>query len=251
MRAIAVPMILLMLSASLAGCTGGDPDGNDESSIDMDILNQMIDDNLQDFINNTSVTVNQEIHYDNDGSVDGNHSGYGGILHGIDFEFTLDSLWGNSEVEPGDRNNNYVTNWTYYDYLTNQQRDDEFTFSCSVYYLVGSANSSNIETYWENNNYYDQAWDDNGYNSTMRDIFNSVAWDSDLRFTCDDEFYGYDQGNNYYSEVVYTITIPEGYAFRCTTPIYYNIFYYSGNSSDGDRNDWVENPSISAMVTIY
>ena len=72
MRAIAVPMILLMLSASLAGCTGGDPDGNDESSIDMDILNQMIDDNLQDFINNTSVTVNQEIHYHNNTTVN-NH----------------------------------------------------------------------------------------------------------------------------------------------------------------------------------
>ncbi len=57
MRAVAIPMILLMLSASLAGCTSGDPDGDDNSGIDMEILNQMIDDNLQDFINNTSVTV--------------------------------------------------------------------------------------------------------------------------------------------------------------------------------------------------
>ncbi len=71
MRAIAVPMILLMLSASLAGCTGGDPDGNDESSIDMDILNQMIDDNLQDFINNTSVTVNNH-YYTNESSTEYN-----------------------------------------------------------------------------------------------------------------------------------------------------------------------------------
>ena len=72
MRAIAVPMILLMLSASLAGCTGGDPDGNDESSIDMDILNQMIDDNLQDFINNTSVTVVNN-HYSNESNEVTNH----------------------------------------------------------------------------------------------------------------------------------------------------------------------------------
>ncbi len=61
-------MILLMLSASFAGCTSGDPDGDDNSGIDMEILNQMIDDNLQDFINNTSVTVNNyhssnETHY--------------------------------------------------------------------------------------------------------------------------------------------------------------------------------------------
>ena len=51
-------MILLMLSASFAGCASSDPDGNDNSGIDMEILNEMIDDNLQDFINNTSVTVN-------------------------------------------------------------------------------------------------------------------------------------------------------------------------------------------------
>ena len=57
MRAVAIPMILLMLSASLAGCTSGDPDGDDNSGIDMEILNQMIDDNLQDFINNTTVDV--------------------------------------------------------------------------------------------------------------------------------------------------------------------------------------------------
>jgi len=65
MRAVAIPMILLMLSASFAGCTSDDPDGNDNSGIDMEILNEMIDDNLQDFINNTSVTINQEIHYHN------------------------------------------------------------------------------------------------------------------------------------------------------------------------------------------
>ena len=58
MRAVAIPMILLMLSASFAGCTSGDPDGDGTSGIDMEILNEMIDDNLQDFINNTSVTVN-------------------------------------------------------------------------------------------------------------------------------------------------------------------------------------------------
>jgi len=54
----AITMVLLMMASALAGCTGGDPDGDDNSGIDMEILNQMIDDNLQDFINNTSVTVN-------------------------------------------------------------------------------------------------------------------------------------------------------------------------------------------------
>jgi len=72
MRAVAIPMILLMLSASFAGCTSGDPDGDGTSGIDMEILNEMIDDNLQDFINNTSVTVVNN-HYSNESNEVTNH----------------------------------------------------------------------------------------------------------------------------------------------------------------------------------
>ena len=98
MRAVAIPMILLMLSASFAGCTSGDPDGDGTSGIDMEILNEMIDDNLQDFINNTSVTVNQEIHYHNNTTSNyqfaasdmTNNSGYRGqALFSVDYEFTI------------------------------------------------------------------------------------------------------------------------------------------------------------------
>ena len=90
-------MILLMLSASFAGCTSGDPDGDGTSGIDMEILNEMIDDNLQDFINNTSVTVNQEIHYHNnttnnvdssDNSVS-NYNGSGGVSDSTMYMFTV------------------------------------------------------------------------------------------------------------------------------------------------------------------
>ena len=63
MRIIAPMMILIMMTSTLAGCTGGDPDGGGNDEIDMDILNQLIDDNLQDFINNTTITV--ENHYHN------------------------------------------------------------------------------------------------------------------------------------------------------------------------------------------
>ena len=72
MRAIALPIVILMLTATFAGCVGGDPDGDDSSGIDMEILNQMIDDNLQDFINNTSVTVVNN-HYSNESNEVTNH----------------------------------------------------------------------------------------------------------------------------------------------------------------------------------
>jgi len=49
-------LALVLVSGSLAGCTG-DPDegGNDE--FDSEALQDLIDENLQDFLNNTSITV--------------------------------------------------------------------------------------------------------------------------------------------------------------------------------------------------
>ncbi|RZD35572.1 MAG: hypothetical protein CXT72_03945, partial [Methanobacteriota archaeon] len=67
MRIIAPMMILIMMTSTLTGCTGGDPDGGGNDEIDMDVLNQLIDDNLQDFINNTTITV--ENHYHNNTTI--------------------------------------------------------------------------------------------------------------------------------------------------------------------------------------
>jgi len=43
MRIIAPMMILIMMTSTLAGCTGGDPDGGGNDEIDMNILNQLIE----------------------------------------------------------------------------------------------------------------------------------------------------------------------------------------------------------------
>ena len=58
MKTRAVSMVLLMIASALAGCTSGDPDGDGEMGIDAEMLDELIQDNLQDFINNTTVTVN-------------------------------------------------------------------------------------------------------------------------------------------------------------------------------------------------
>ena len=67
----AVLLALVLVSSSLAGCTG-DPDAGGGDEIDSDALQDLIDQNLQDFINNTSVTVYQEIHhhYHNNTTID-------------------------------------------------------------------------------------------------------------------------------------------------------------------------------------
>ena len=67
MRAKAVLMALAMMTAALAGCTSG-TDGVPE--VDEDALNELIQDNLQDFINNTTVVVNQDFHYHNNTTID-------------------------------------------------------------------------------------------------------------------------------------------------------------------------------------
>jgi len=245
MRAIALPIVILMLTATFAGCVGGDPDGDDSSGIDMDALNQMIDDHLQDFINNTTVTVINNFHNNTTYIIDdGDYSSFNypgmtgsgnssiGIIFSIDFEFDLDLLWGNSPILPGDRTNSYTTSWYYFDYLTNDYRTDEFTFDCDIYYLVGSVNSSN-ETYWNNSNYYDDAWSDNGYNNTMREMMHNVAWNETLRFTCDEEFYGYPENEEYFNEIIYRFTIPEGFGLRCTSEAAHPIYHKTYSSSSG------------------
>jgi hypothetical protein len=290
MRIIAPMMILIMLTSTLAGCTGGDPDS--DGGIDSDAVNELIDQNLQDFINNTTITVNQEIHnhyynntsvisndytveYNNTTVIEGgevanydqsssyyNSSGGSatGIVHTIDFVFDLDFLWGNSPIVPGDRDNIYTTNWSYYDYATNDYRNDVFTFSCEIYYLVGnsSTNNSNLQTYWENNNWYDDAWSDNGYNNTMRDLFHSVAWNEDLRWVCDENFYGNDDDQTSFSEIIYEFTIPQGFALSCIdtetrATLYYsnNVTTYSNWSSSWNINTYTYVDGMSFSCNSY
>ena len=280
MRIIAPMMILIMMTSTLAGCTGGDPDGGGE--IDTDALNDLIDQNLQDFINNTTITVNQEIYhhnnttvvnnyystnneYNNTTNVDGeevnnNYNDYSNVnysfgqgnysgdsnsmIYTIDFEFTLAELWGhnNGTEEQIDHFNNTVeyNNYSYYDYLTNSWRTLDYTISCSVYYIVGSGSSNNsshgssIITYWQDNDWYDQAWDDMGYNSTIRDLFVNAAYEENIRINCDQD---YDPSDNsdyngyYYDEIIYEFTIPQGFALDCSTRTYSPTLFSGGNST--------------------
>ena len=49
----------------------------------------------------------------------------------------------------------------------------------------------------------------------MRDIFSNVAWDENLRWTCDENYYGNEDNSDYDDVIVYQLTIPQGYAFEC------------------------------------
>ena len=67
MRAIALLMITTILMVPLAGCvdTGDGP----QFQLSPEDIEQLIDDNMEDFLNNTSITLNQNVNYYNNSSV--------------------------------------------------------------------------------------------------------------------------------------------------------------------------------------
>ena len=280
MKSKAILMTLAMMSAALAGCTGSDG----VAEIDDETLQQLFEDNIQDFMNNTTVTVNQEIHYHNntttiiddgdysnsvvneynnttnvDGGevinnyeqndysntsyslgsggasfgdgVNGTSSGYG-MMFVAHLEFTAMDVFPGYEAPGNPRDNNFSYDYGYYDYLTNTERNDTFTFPCSVYYVVGSQSpngtngSSNQVSYWEDTSNYRNAWEQM-YNSTVSDLLQDAAITPLVRSICEGSFatplaVGSDE---IYFEFL-TIDIPIGYAIEYVQ--YNGLHTYTG-----------------------
>ena len=61
MQTKAALMVLVLLSGPIAGCTG-DPDGGGNDGSDSDARDDLCDEYFQDFVNNTSITVNNHYH---------------------------------------------------------------------------------------------------------------------------------------------------------------------------------------------
>ena len=247
MKTRAVSMVLLMIASALAGCTTGDPDGDGELGIDTDVLNQMIEDNLQDFINNSSVTVHHTIHqhnnttvvnnyyqttneYQNTTNVEGqdvtnhyaNNYSYGAMgggngsasnLYLLDIQFNLSTLMPDGIEVIDYRNNTIDYQYQYYDYLTNSERIDNFTIQCSDYYLIGSQSedSSFVVSYWQDSDNYWDAWVDQN-NQTIANMLQDASYNSEVRETCD-EHYNTNAGD-YDNLLLFEIPIPEGVAIK-------------------------------------
>ena len=304
MRIIAPMMILIMMTSTLAGCTGGDPDSG--GGIDSDAVNELIDQNLQDFINNTTITVNQEIHHhyynnstvnegdltNNDYTVEYNNTtvnegdsivnegddnnlnewsntsydlggatfgnGVNGTVYGSSNMMFVAHLEFNAmdyfpEVETIDyRNNSFTYNWTYYDYLTNSQRNDVFSFSCSVFYLIGSlSNGSSFQvSFWEDSNNYYNAWE-NEYNSTIANLLYDAGQNNSIRTICDESYAGIFplMSGDDESPTFLSIDVPIGYAIRYIQIDTLHTYY--GCSSTWDQDEGCTNPENRSRTTFY
>ena len=221
-------MVLVLVSSTLAGCSG-DPDGGGSDEIDSDALQDLFDEHFQDFINNTTITVNNHYYnnttyvvdenyfsttneYNNTTYMDGgevnnyvtensNHSysfgsgvnataGSNGLLYVVHLEWTAIDMFP-EYGEPGDRNNSFEVTWTYWDYPTSQYRTDTFQFDCTEYYLFETVSASNNTYYW--GTYWESSdpyYDawDNQYNDTIADLLQSVGGSDNIQQICNDEY---------------------------------------------------------------
>ena len=82
-------LALILVSSSLAGCTG-DPDGGGNDEIDSTTLQEMFNATFEEFVNNTNVEITNNYYGSSQsGSATGNGSGNFGQLHVVDHEFSL------------------------------------------------------------------------------------------------------------------------------------------------------------------
>ena len=247
MRGMALLMIMTILLAPLAGCAG--TDGDITVDLSTEELQDLIDDNKQDFLNNTTVVVFQDYHnnttvvnqYSNNSTSSIDQSGassssttynYNGT--NLDPEtFVVRVVWDWSDIVNSvtqKRNNNFTVTYFYYDYATNNDRNDTFTLACSNYYDApaqsnNSSPNNNVSNYWQDNdNYY--PWWDYLYNNTIRDLLGDVAYSNEVENVCresgdsslliDNSDYYAGNGNYDYSSafVFHELLIPNGTALK-------------------------------------
>jgi hypothetical protein len=126
-------LVLVLVSSALAGCTG-DPDGGGGDEIDSDALQNLFDEHFQDFLNNTTITVNNHYY---------NNSTY--VTDDGDYSSTTNVEYNNTTINEGDESstNNY-----------NNQTDNDYSSSSLNYSLNGSGSGSVVQAFrviWDPN----------------------------------------------------------------------------------------------------
>tara|TARA_B100001093_G_scaffold515424_1_gene591712 strand:+ start:181 stop:1086 length:906 start_codon:yes stop_codon:yes gene_type:complete len=201
-------LTLVLLSATLAGCTSGDS-GEVQVELTDEQVDDIMDEYFQDFVNNTTVTINDEtsnVYYQN-GSIS-THSNY----FIVDYTFTKSSLFTAPE-EIDHMNNTFAAIYTEYNISTNQNSNFTYQLDCLGYYLVG------IQTtpvpYWENSANYAEAWAST-YNDTIADLYQEYASQTTVRWACDENYdpAGAQTGSTEIITIL-DITIPAGKGLMC------------------------------------
>ena len=239
-------LALILVSGSLAGCAG-DPGEGGGDEFDSEALQDLIDENLQDFMNNTSITVNNHYHnnttvvnndyntnndYNNTTNVDGgeinNYNQYNGSGVGLGSVVQVfRTVWSHDgQYEPSDiGSRDVIVNGIVQVPVPPHQEDDNSTF---IYTLNGNTFSLSMTCeefanaryqmydydYWEP--WLGQTY--GGDSSSIRSIAQMIFYDIyDLAYIVDDGYcftksqpYDWHYENHYYT--LFEISINEGEA---------------------------------------
>ncbi len=217
------------MTSTLAGCTGGDPDGGGNDEIDMDVLNQLIDDNLQDFINNTTITV--ENHYHNnttimndntDNSISNiNGSSSASTLKMFTVEWDYSQYLANEYLEnPGER---IVTLTGENNNSTNGGGDNTLLFSYGyngyvIELRLNCRDYMHYGDYWDHSEWEDWLIDNYGYHSNAYqlgyDIYYDIRNNWNGGFDAENQCLNLNSWNReyVYDIVLYEIELDEGEA---------------------------------------
>lgn len=252
----AVLLALLVASMSLAGCVAPDDAGPIEVQMTDEQLDALFEEHFQDFVNNSTVTVND---YTTTSENTSNHyngsSGSDVEYFVVDYVFTETDLTGASATV--DRmNNTFTAIYNVYNVSYNNNTVYTYELDCIGYYLVGLATTP--VPYWTNSANYMMAWT-NQYNSTIADLYQDYAYDTTTRETCDNSYFP--NGTQASADLLHImdLTVPAGKAIQCPTIVsstsvlrawnvdegYYGYAY--GEQIEGATYPW---PSQSYQTTM-
>ncbi len=212
----AVLLALLVASMSLAGCVAPDDAGPIEVQMTDEQLDALFEEHFQDFVNNSTVTVND---YTTTNENTSNHfngsSGSGMEYFVVDYVFTEADLTGASAAT-NRMNNTFTAVHNVYNVSYNNNTAYTYELDCIGYYLVGLATTP--VPYWTNSANYMMAWT-NQYNSTIADLYQEYAYDTTTRETCDNSYFA--NGTQASTDLLHImdITVPAGKAIQCPVSV--------------------------------
>jgi hypothetical protein len=211
----AMLLVLVLMSGSLAGCLAGDENSGVQVQLTDEQIDAILEDYFQDFVNNTTVTINDQTNSNSTTNVYQNGTASSQVEYFvIDYQFTKGDLFGADE-EIDYMNNTFVATQSVYNYSTDNTTYYEYTLLCEGYYLVGMATTP--VPYWQTNNTgnYWTAWTSE-YNETIAQLYQDYAYNADVRTTCDPS-YNSTSGVNTELLTLYELEVPAGKALNCMT----------------------------------
>ena len=192
MKGNALSLALIMIAGSLAGCLASDSDGVPEISLTDEDITGLFDDYFMDFVNNSSVTVVNEIHYHNNTTViEGDDSSTNSVVYNsngtgnsdypyyiLDVTFDADSAQEGPSGALDYSLVNFNATWAYYDINTGGYRQGTFSVSCGNYYLLVNNNSVVNATHAGIDNNGDGDFDDAGVDNNGDGDYNDPGIDA-------------------------------------------------------------------------